>query len=62
MMTLPTLMIFQAITDNKDDTYKDLLGIEGRRRRDRHIPRAALKKLNIRRSITCTQVETTKCC
>ena len=62
-MGLPTFMLFQAIMDDNNGTYKDLLGDEGRRRRDRRIPLAALKNLNIRRSITtCTQVETTKRC
>ena len=44
-MGLPTFILFQAIMDDKNDTYKDLLVNEGRRRRDQRIPLAALEKL-----------------
>ena len=45
-------MLFIAVIDAKDGTYKDSLDEEGRIRRDRRMPRAALKNLNIRRSNT----------
>ena len=43
-MKLSNFVLFQAIIDEKKDTYKNSLHIEGRRRRDRRVPREALKK------------------
>ena len=41
-MRLPTKILFIAVIDAKDGNYKEHLDEEGRKRRDRRIPRAAL--------------------
>ena len=43
-MKLSNFVLFQAIIDEKNDTFKNSLDIEGRRRCDRRVPREALKK------------------
>ena len=43
-MRLSTVMIYHAILEQKDNTYMDLLDEEGRRRRDRRMPRIAIRR------------------
>ena len=50
-MRLPTKILFIAVIDAKDGNYKEHLDEEGRQRRDRRIPRAALKKFKYSSSI-----------
>ena len=42
-MKLSNFLLLEAILDEKNDTFKNSLDTEGRHRRDRRVPREALK-------------------